>query len=583
MTDRALKILWNDQGQHFEDPSRIENTFDTDGPRDCAYRPRHTFAVLLVTLSACVISAEEPGIIECPPFVPVVQNQLQSACGECHPGAGTFDPNSYRNVVGASKTNDHIVQAGDEKSELLDLIAGANDHPVMEQSTQSALRTWIVDCQAAYGNDARAHPFGFASPTSPEFHGGVLRENGYDTSTCRACHDRPEASISCQTCHNNGVESCNTCHGSTGNYAPPRTTSGSTSPFGAGAHQMHLQGAGVLSRSIDCDTCHKVPADWRDAGHLFTRGEDGLRHIDKDGRAEITFSGLATGEDGKFQTAYDANTGTCTVYCHHMRTVPPTWDIHQDTPRCEICHTLPPTDNLHPNGELGDSCYRCHGLVIGDDGKLIGDGLHLDGKVSLGDGSETCAACHGTRPTGAPPPDINGNYDETGATGAHTAHLGTLRFRTALSCNDCHTPYTGATFSAAVRTPGHISGEGGGVIFGTLATADAATPSYTQASRSCSGVYCHGGGEFLQDDQSLSIKREMFWDPTKNGEPLEEGGVECGSCHGIPPTVGAGHSASYTRQTCVVCHGLVVDETGALIFDSEGKTLHINGVVNFNQ
>src|SRR5690606_5983260 len=122
------------------------------------------------------------------------------------------------------------------------------------------------------------------------------------------------------------------------------------------------------------------------------------------------------------------------------------------------------------------------------------------GIVSLGDGSGTCRACHGSD-NAAPPRGLGG---ETGsaspAVGAHQAHVRGGFMRGPIPCGDCHPPLGGATFRERVNAPGHLDSDlpaevfPGGAAFAGLAAADGATPVYDFESASCGGVYCHGGG-----------------------------------------------------------------------------------------
>ncbi len=93
-----------------------------------------------------------------------------------------------------------------------------------------------------------------------------------------------------------------------------------------------------------------------------------------------------------------------------------------------------------------------------------------------------------------------------------------------------------------------------------LAIARGATASWTGST--CT-TYCHG----------TSLMNGTHMQPSWTGGATE---VFCGSCHGLPPVNGI-HPAA-TPATCVTCHGSVVD--GSLNFTN--KSLHLNGVVNFN-
>ena len=62
------------------------------------------------------------------------------------------------------------------------------------------------------------HKSGIINPDSSNFHGNLVRLNGWNMSTCIQCHASDYsggiAETSCLNCHTNtgGPEACNTCH-----------------------------------------------------------------------------------------------------------------------------------------------------------------------------------------------------------------------------------------------------------------------------------------------------------------------------------------------------------------------------------
>jgi hypothetical protein len=61
-----------------------------------------------------------------------------------------------------------------------------------------------------------------------------------------------------------------------------------------------------------------------------------------------------------------------------------------------------------------------------------------------------------------------------------------------------------------------------------------------------------------------------------------QGGVFCGSCHGIPPS-GAPHTPAMTLASCASCHAQTVDAFGMILLaPGPGGTTskHMNGVVD---
>ncbi|MBI5070648.1 MAG: CxxxxCH/CxxCH domain-containing protein, partial [Deltaproteobacteria bacterium] len=160
----------------------------------------------------------------------------------------------------------------------------------------------------------------------------------------------------------------------------------------------------------------------------------------------------------------------------------------------------------------------------------------------------SCTACHGdparlagaaTNPliASAPPRGLLG--EQTGRpVGAHDAHLRDGAFSRALACANCHL----MPGSISTHQPQALQGK---VTFtNVLPNADAAwlglstgAPAWDGAT--CSSTYCHGnfpGGSAVA----------LSW---------LTGAVQCGSCHGTPPTVirnGGTHTAA---TNCEGCHG----------------------------
>lgn len=105
------------------------------------------------------------------------------------------------------------------------------------------------------------HPEGITNPSSPDWHGNLVREFNWDLRACQECHGTAytggTAGVSCITCHDNGggPENCATCHG-TVNPAPPDDLAGNTERTfpGVGAHQKHVAANDGL-----CVECHMTP------------------------------------------------------------------------------------------------------------------------------------------------------------------------------------------------------------------------------------------------------------------------------------------------------------------------------------
>ncbi len=120
---------------------------------------------------------------------------------------------------------------------------------------------------------------------------------------------------------------------------------------------------------------------------------------------------------------------------------------------------------------------------------------------------------------------------------AHLAHAGTPA-RDALACAECHSPDAAAC------------AQGVSVGFGPLARAGGATPVWDAATRTCSGVYCHGA-------TTAAPPGPVAWawvDPSP--QPPE---VACATCHGYPP------ASPHTADTaCHTCHPATVAADGSI-------------------
>jgi predicted CxxxxCH...CXXCH cytochrome family protein len=135
-----------------------------------------------------------------------------------------------------------------------------------------------------------------------------------------------------------GTGGCSACHGSNGSPWP--TT---------GAHAAHQSPA--LTTPIDCASCHPVPQNLHDAGHL-------------DGVVQVKFGGRA--EDRGAAPTWDG--ASCReVACHGARLrdaplVVPAWnDASGAASACGACHGIPPSQHT-----ASTSCDRstCHGTEV---------------------------------------------------------------------------------------------------------------------------------------------------------------------------------------------------------------------------
>jgi predicted CxxxxCH...CXXCH cytochrome family protein len=172
--------------------------------------------------------------------------------------------------------------------------------------------------------------------------------------------------------------------------------------------------------------------------------------------------------------------------------------------------------------------------------------------IPAGGGSE-CDRCHGSGPSGGPPPSLSGATEATDPkVGAHRAHLEDGAARAALGCGECH------VVPATSSDPGHIDGQAA-VRFGALAASGGAAPAYDRASGTCASTWCHAGAPGGAA-------------PAPRWAVAASAGEGCAGCHGAPP--GRPHPpAAWTA--CGRCH----PGAGTPAAPATG-TSHLDGVVN---
>jgi len=226
----------------------------------------------------------------------------------------------------------------------------------------------------------------------------------WDMRNCQSCHQDDYsggiASPSCLQCHefSAGPESCNTCHGDFDDperIAPPRDVNKDTltiSP-GVGAHVVHLY-ENDLGKDIPCNTCHKIPQQVYDPGH-----------VDSDLPAEIIFSEIAVQNLG-ISADYDFNSVTCSeTYCHGN------WEFYRDSSAypifydstkitgnnrfviwnqvdstqalCGTCHGLPPLGHRGDPDPNASTCGTCHQGIVDPDGNIIDRTKHINGQKNV--------------------------------------------------------------------------------------------------------------------------------------------------------------------------------------------------------
>lgn len=562
------------------------------------------WAVLALVLAGCGSSRDVEGASSCPSgssYREDIAPLLQQRCGACHGqasaggAAGGFAVDSYLGVLGDAAKPFAVAGRADSRL-LLALAPGSASAAHQGFGVELArLTTWVVDCQLA-AQPRGVHPGGIINPADAvQFHGALLRQSGYRFASCATCHGADFAgkgsAPSCLSCHAAGPTACDTCH--------------TARKLGDG-HPAHLFTATAPpQRRFACSECHNAPQRYDDPGHL-TRADGSPRGGAvpvvfasfpgiEGAHASSTPSGAAVKRQGA--AAYVALNRRCeNVYCHGAiladntaKSVRPTWSADPPQAECGTCHGLPPQSHAAWQTE----CVLCHrGTVeaappVNNGAPVLrAGGLHLNGRVDLGDGrlrlggpedpygGGGCSACHGGAANAAPPGDLRGGADPSSlAVGAHQAHLQARhRLRGPIACGECH------RVPARLDSPGHIDDGGPAEVFPagltTLAMADGAAPRWDRASARCSGVYCHGAGAKLATDLSPNLSRSPVW-----SAPGQTG---CGACHGVPPK-DKDHTAAMRLTECATCHPDTMDPSGAIRLSGpagQEQSAHINGVVD---
>jgi predicted CxxxxCH...CXXCH cytochrome family protein len=381
------------------------------------------------------------------------------------------------------------------------------------------------------------------------------------------------------------------CHGAGDSSAPPRDTAGRSnlSAIGVGAHQQHLT-ASPWHATFDCVTCHKVPKEVGDIGHIFDLGANG-QLVRKSLPADVIFSGLGVG------ASWDHGSATCSgSYCHGdtlHQTDPatssiipgaggtltkPVWTTVDGTQsQCGSCHGLPPPAP-HPQNQ---DCGLCHQDMNPGDfaaGKFSYPSFHINGKVEVTT-TAACDSCHGGGGLASPPRDAHGNTATTApGVGAHAQHMtGGATWHAQIACNECHLVPGSTTdqthldgidevyLDPTIQIPGSPSGTGGHL--------QVAGATWDAQSLTCANTYCHGGGNSPLSGGTATTPLWTKVDGTQS---------KCQSCHGMPPTtykVGS-QTLNHPQDTdCGKCHPTMtagIPGNTTITYPA----LHINGTVD---
>lgn len=376
------------------------------------------------------------------------------------------------------------------------------------------------------------------------------------------------------------------CHGQGDSIAPPSDTSGRTdlASIGVGAHQAHLASSDWHKR-FTCNTCHRVPEQVGELGHILVAGANGVPVSDPL-PAELEVSGMGTG------VTWDRATATCTnSYCHgdtlHQvdpmtntvvmgaggTNTQPVWTNLDGTQKaCGSCHGTPPPS---PHPQTSD-CGLCHQSMNPGDfalGKISYPELHINGRVDV-TSTQACDSCHGSNGQSSPPRDAHGNTATTSpGVGAHAQHMtSSSTWHAPIACNECHAVPGSTTDQTHLDSLNEVFLTPAAGTGGQLQIAGA---SYDAGARTCTNTFCHGGGasplkggnattpQWTRVDGTQSQCQSCHGNPPPAPHPQN---ANCGSCH---PTMTAGSNTTITYpakhidgsvdvindQPCDTCHG----------------------------
>jgi len=454
-------------------------------------------------------------------------------------------------------------------------------------------------------------------------HGAPPPSHSPSATDCGQCHPTIEigtGTFLAPARHIDGIldvsVGCDSCHGGSGNPAPPDDTLGNsvTTARGVGAHREHL-GSSDWHRSVACGYCHVVPAAAGVPGHDDTAPP-----------ADMNFTDIGAGTNW--------NGTSCVSYCHGSTLAggdtTPVWTVVDGVAtECDACHGAPPPSH----SPTSTDCGQCHATMEVGTGAFLEPARHIDGILDVVDGG-ACVVCHavaigGRRQIVGPGGDFE-NASHHVATAIESGDCevchdqaehqgGTVRVKDADSpgtiitltgdpeavaaeaqklevfCLSCHDadgadgapPFSdgvwppvidGAAWTASSHNGGALTCAGDGVSFGChanahasakrmlLAPSDASQPPIAgdplrEQEGMCYGCHTAGGvaSTNVQSTFALSTHHNVSAIDQADGSA-----VECTSCHNphlakatarlIDPDTGAAWESVDRTAFCLRCH-----------------------------
>jgi len=313
-------------------------------------------------------------------------------CIDCHSGsspAGNYNLSSILTIMGnGTDLKPNVIIGSPYSLLLMKIIIGDDNHRdwIGSEENIQKLYKWIVEDSLSI-SEPIVHLAGPMDVDSPNFHGQDIRKKAWSMESCKLCHGTDYSGSflenSCNKCHDPNPEECTTCHGfgTLDNHlgAPPPDLSNNieTSFSGIGAHTIHMT-EGDNSDGIKCESCHTVPQNLYDDGHIFSEEP-----------AEVIFSDLAHNLGA--EPIWDSETLTCkNVYCHgnfpsgNKENAPKWIGFDPNPPSCSpACHQFPPVGKTRTGFKHSPSvsqCWYCHSNL---DNKynFIDKSTHINGII----------------------------------------------------------------------------------------------------------------------------------------------------------------------------------------------------------
>ncbi len=167
--------------------------------------------------------------------------------------------------------------------------------------------------------------------------------------------------------HPDGEEGCKSCHHAAGSEELTRCDVCHAHPATTDAHTVHVDG-GPFEKTMLCEDCHPVPAEWFDEDHL-------------DGVVQVVFAAGSLAGTGGLEPVWNGR--RCeNVYCHGVSlsggtNTAPAWREDEEI-ACGACHGIPPTENHVTSTD----CELCHAAAYDEAGDLDTE-RHLNGFVDM--------------------------------------------------------------------------------------------------------------------------------------------------------------------------------------------------------